>query len=330
MTYSALSEAFIQNAIAISNDLELGEPSGTPVETLIDNVSTNFGVTIQEGTNAGDCMFAYCAPLTFTVGWGGNDLLIGRSGTDVMFGASGNDWLFGRHGDDALFGGTGNDWLFGGSGDDFLRGGTGFDYLKGGRGDDHIEGGEGNDRLYGQSGDDYLNGGDGNDLIFGGSGNDYINRSNGDDCVYGGSGDDVLEGGNGNDWLFGGRGDDYISAGGGDDILAGGSGSDTFFWEVGFAEGRDVIKDFEFGVDAFEFRLQSILDWTPDLANADGDPALDLGSDLDASDYWIIRASEDGDVEIALPDFTIELDGIAYDPALTFSALIEMGSFDTF
>ena len=327
---SEQSKAFIENAIQISNALELGEPTDTPVQDLIDNVSSEFGVSIKEGNDNGNFMFANNGPLTFTVGYGGNDFMVGRHGTDVMFGASGNDILLGRGGDDALFGGEGHDRLYGGSGDDFLRGGEGCDLLKGGWGDDHLEGGEGRDWLFGQKGDDYLNGGDGNDVIVGGSGNDYINRSNGDDCIHGGSGDDTLEGGAGDDYISGGTGNDFISAGSGDDILSGGDGADTFFWEVGFGEGNDVIKDFEFGTDKVLFRLQSILDSTPDLANADGDPEFNLGKDLDASDLWLIQASDDGDVLVTLPEFSIEFDGIAYDPSITFEMLVETGALDVF
>ena len=324
------SEAFIQNAIQISNDLELGEPGDTPVGELIDNVSSVFGVSIKEGNDYSNCIIVDKAGLTFTVGYGGNDFILGRSGTDVMFGASGNDILVGRGGDDALFGGDGHDRLYGGSGDDFLRGGDGHDLLKGGRGDDSLEGGDDADWLFGGRGDDYMNGGDGDDYIVGGSGNDYINRSNGDDCIHGGHGDDTLEGGNGNDYISGGSGNDFISAGGGDDILIGGSGADTFFWEVGFGEGQDVVKDFEFGTDKVLFRLQSILDSTPGLADADGDPEFNLGKDLDASDLWIIQASEDGDVLVTLPEFSIEFDGIAYDPSITFEMLVDAGALDVF
>ena len=324
------SEAFIENAVQISNALELGEPTDTPLEELVANISGTFGVSIKGGNDCGNFIFADKGGLTFSVGLGGNDFMLGRSGTDVMFGGSGHDKLIGWGGDDALFGGSGNDKLFGGSGDDFLRGGEGRDLLKGGSGEDRLEGGDDDDWLFGHSGDDYLNGGDGDDLIVGGAGNDYINRSNGDDCIHGGEGDDTLEGGAGNDYISGGTGNDFLSAAGGDDILIGGDGADTFFWEVGFGEGDDVVKDFEFGTDKVLFRLQSILDSTPDLANADGDPDFDLGKDLDASELWLIQASEDGDVLITLPEFSIEFDGVAYDPSITFEMLVETGALDTF
>ena len=327
---SEQSQAFIENAIQISNALELGEPGDTPVGDLIDNVSSEFGVSIKEGNNFSNFMIVDNAALTFTVGYGGNDFILGRSGTDVMFGASGNDILIGRCGDDALFGGDGHDRLYGGTGDDFLRGGDGCDLLKGGRGEDHLEGGDGKDWLFGHSGDDYINGGSGNDYIVGGSGNDFVQAGSGNDCIHGGSGDDILEASAGNDYISGGAGDDFFSAGSGDDVMIGGEGADTFFWEVGFAEGNDVIKDFEFGSDKVLFRLQSILDATPDLANADGDPEFNLGKDLDASDLWLIQASDDGDVLVTAPEFSIEFDGIAYDPSITFEMLVDAGALEVF
>lgn len=322
------SQAFINTAIAIS-DIVNGNPGSTPLEDLVNSISDDFGVSIKWGSNWSDFMFAQRGDLSFTVGGGGHDLILGRSSTDVMFGGSGNDKLFGRAGDDALFGGSGNDRLFGGSGDDFLRGDDGCDILKGGWGNDHLEGGNGRDWLLGNKGDDYLNGGAGDDYILGGAGNDYVNQSDGDDCIHGGRGDDTLEGGAGDDYIHGGSGNDFISAAGGDDILIGGRGADTFFWEVGFGEGNDVVRDFELGTDKVLFRMQSILDSSPDVAEAMNNGAS-LGEALDDSTLWLISASEDGDVLISLPEFTIEFDGFAYDSSITFEMLEDMGAFDTF
>jgi VCBS repeat-containing protein len=102
--------------------------------------------------------------------------------------------------------------------------GTGADeILLGGRGDDVLDGSAGADRLYGEQGDDRLGGGDGFDLL------------------VGGQGDDRLSGGSGNDLLVGGKGSD---------ILFGDAGADVFeFGDTGRTNDRDVIRDFEFGVD---------------------------------------------------------------------------------
>ena len=55
----------------ISNDLELGEPGDTPVGDLIDNVSSVFGVSIKEGSNNSNFIYADKGALTFSVGYGG-------------------------------------------------------------------------------------------------------------------------------------------------------------------------------------------------------------------------------------------------------------------
>jgi len=62
-------------------------------------------------------------------------------GDDVIIGSTFNDTLFGGSGDDMLTGLTGDDRLFGGSGDDMLTGLIGVHLLFGGRGDDTLDGG---------------------------------------------------------------------------------------------------------------------------------------------------------------------------------------------
>jgi Ca2+-binding RTX toxin-like protein len=104
--------------------------------------------------------------------------------------------------------------------------------------DDDLFGRGGNDRLYGRGGDDYLSGGTGNDRLDGGSGFDD---------VYGGSGNDKLAGASGDDLLSGGSGNDQILGGTGNDALFGGSGVD--FFQFDFADGFDVIYDFNLGID---------------------------------------------------------------------------------
>ncbi|MEM6363713.1 MAG: calcium-binding protein [Planctomycetota bacterium] len=78
------------------------------------------------------------------------------------------------HGVDVVFGGGGNDALIGGSGTQYLIGGTGHDTHHGGAGSDVLIGGYGNDDLYGQSGGDIIYGGMGQDYHEGGSGGDAI------------------------------------------------------------------------------------------------------------------------------------------------------------
>jgi serralysin len=85
---------------------------------------------------------------------GGNDIVYGTAGDNVIKTGAGNDYLYGRDGNDTLYGEAGNDTLYGDLGDDKLYGGAGNDTLYGGFGDDYLDGGAGNDTLYGRAGKD--------------------------------------------------------------------------------------------------------------------------------------------------------------------------------
>jgi Ca2+-binding RTX toxin-like protein len=170
-------------------------------------------------------------------GQGGNDIIIGGAGKDILEGDAGNDIIFGWRGSDTISGGTGDDLLYGDdlgfngiSGDDTIDGGPGNDILYGGRGSDKMTGGDDNDTLYGQAGGDNLSGGSGDDLLYGDdadtSSNDTLNGDAGSDRLYGGGGDDELYGGSGTDYLDGGAGNDYMHGGAGNDTIVAGAGND--------------------------------------------------------------------------------------------------------
>ncbi|MFC4668404.1 calcium-binding protein [Seohaeicola nanhaiensis] len=214
---------------------------------------------------------------------GGNrsDVLEGEAGTDILDGGAGNDQLFGGTGDDTLRGGVGNDQMFGNDGDDTLIGGGGNDVMNGGDGIDILLGGGGNDtmtdtagnnRFKGGGGDDHMSGGAGIDVMFGQAGNDEIDGGAGRDRLYGGVGFDTLRGGDENDLLKGDSGDDNLNGGKGNDREFGGTGNDRLYsssgndWQWGGADadrfvfldtsfGKDVIKDFEFGVDVLDMSI---------------------------------------------------------------------------
>lgn len=97
----------------------------------------------------------------------GDDVLVGSSGSDALFGdymdnrtstAGGNDDLLGLGGDDSLYGQGGSDNLLGGDGHDMVDGGSENDDLTGGRGIDILRGGEGMDTYHYSTGDgiDYI------------------------------------------------------------------------------------------------------------------------------------------------------------------------------
>ena len=89
-------------------------------------------------------------------------------------------------GDDILYGDQGEDVIYGGAGDDEIEGGQGEDVLYGGAGDDEIEGGQGEDVIYGGAGDDVIEGGKGDDVIVGGEGDDILLGNEGfDQFIFG-------------------------------------------------------------------------------------------------------------------------------------------------
>lgn len=203
----------------------------------------------------------------------GNDLLLGGSGEDIIYGNEGDDRLAGGGDDDMLYGGDGDDKMMGGDGDDLMDGGIGDDMLKGGHGDDEMRGGEGedlmvagqgNDVMYGGEGDDKLFGKDGDDITYGGEGNDRIAGDEGNDQLFGGAGDDRIAGGTGDDQVFGGDGTDKLVGGAGADTLEGGAGDDHLWggeWSAdGSADtfvmssggGKDMIHDFEADKDVID------------------------------------------------------------------------------
>ncbi|MEM8556122.1 MAG: calcium-binding protein [Pseudomonadota bacterium] len=121
--------------------------------------------------------------------------LDGYGGDDELVGSTGSDRLSGSQGDDLILGLDDKDTLLGGSGDDTLRGGEDWDVLRGGIGDDFVYGGRGKDRLFGENGDDYLVGSLGSDTIKGGSGDDTLRGGREHDTLEDGAGKDIMYGG---------------------------------------------------------------------------------------------------------------------------------------
>ena len=82
----------------------------------------------------------------------------------------------------------------------------------------------------------------GNNYIVGGNGDVCIDGRNGvNDTIYGGTGNDTIYGGPGNDYLVGGTGYNEFVGGPGNDTLIGGPGNDTYVFNLG--DGVDAITD---------------------------------------------------------------------------------------
>ncbi|WP_432561266.1 ExeM/NucH family extracellular endonuclease [Kineococcus sp. SYSU DK003] len=87
--------------------------------------------------------------------------IVGTGGDDVLRGTNGADVIVGLGGDDVITGGNGDDVVCGGDGDDRISGGNGNDVLLGGAGEDRLAGDNGSDELYGGAGEDVLDQGNG-------------------------------------------------------------------------------------------------------------------------------------------------------------------------
>lgn len=164
-----------------------------------------------------------------------------------------------------------------------------------GNGDDNV--------LLGTSGNDTILAGAGNDTVLAGAGDDRVSGGEGNDIISGGEGNDVLSGGDGNDLLIGGAGNDMLIGGEGRDSMRGGEGADTFIFtaadnlSLGVGE-RDIVLDFEVGVDKIGLRALNLTAADIDLSHWFG------GTSADGSYAQLLRIStnHDGvfDLEIQL------------------------------
>lgn len=136
-----------------------------------------------------------------------------------------------------------------------------------------IDGTNGNDVLAGGAGNDEIDGLRGNDELRGGAGNDELDGDGGNDSLWGEDGRDDLDGGSGDDRLDGGAGNDVLDGERGNDVLTGGAGADRFEFERG--HGRDIITDFQNGIDRIELD-----DFSLAQARAVIDGARQVGADL--------------------------------------------------
>jgi Ca2+-binding RTX toxin-like protein len=289
-------------------------------------------------------------------GDGGNDLLYGGDGHDRLYGGTGDDKLTGGSGNDQLFGGTGADKFY----FDPSNFGEGYDTIRDfAVGTDKISLNAadilaGDPDIITKSGDpalldatdfdadsswDVKASRDGDVLIVHPTGKIELNGvafSAATDSfaellpaleltgvVAGDTGNNNLSGGNGDQAIFGLAGNDNIEGGKGDDALVGGDGADRFLFNPNrMGEGKDVILDFALGADKIVLAVADVLASTPGLLALAGDPTAFEPEDLDASPLWNLVASADGDLVVVHPNGTIELNGVAFAPSLTFGAIL--------
>ncbi len=140
---------------------------------------------------------------------------------------------------------------------------------------------------FGAAGDTYLNT---ERFVLSNRGDDYFLGDENDNIVKGRAGDDTLIGLGGNDRLIGGDGSDVLIGGAGRDVLFGGASSDTFI--IGQGSERDVIKDFEVGIDTISLD-QDLLDGA--------DSALDFAKQKDGKVVFNF-----GDERLVLQDVTLD------------------------
>jgi Domain of unknown function (DUF4347)/Concanavalin A-like lectin/glucanases superfamily/PA14 domain/RTX calcium-binding nonapeptide repeat (4 copies)/Calx-beta domain/WD40-like Beta Propeller Repeat len=197
--------------------------------------------------------------LTNILGTNDSENLTGGDLFDHIKGLKGDDTIFGGQGDDILKGNVGNDRLIGNQGDDILIGGLGNDTLNGGLDTDianfftqdslfldgHIVIGQGNDTLLNIEKVALI--GNNNDNLL-----DATKSAEFEQVILSGKdGNDTLLGSQNNDLIYGGKGEDLIDGGTGLNVIFGGEEKDTFVLHLG-AENKDIIRDFEPGLDKLQ------------------------------------------------------------------------------
>ena len=198
------------------------------------------------------------------------------SDLEHMCSTDGNDMLIGTTNEDTIYGLEGNDLLFGLSGNDILSGNQDLDLIVGGQGDDWIGGGADRDLLIGNRGNDTLVGGSEDDYLWGDQGNDSLQGQSGSDRLWGDKGDDLLDGGAGFDLLSAGRGNDILSDVDGGGRLTGGKGQDEFRIGHSLSDAPSTITDFQMGKDTLKIlRLGATFDDLTVQNNPNGALILD-------------------------------------------------------
>lgn len=172
------------------------------------------------------------------------------NGADVLRGNILANVLTSGGGDDDLYGGAGNDSLYAGNGNDILRGDLGDDVLNGGAGRDTLIFSGATPVRVDLRVTKAQDTGYGKDVIIG---IEDVTGGSGADMVTGNALGNLLSGMAGQDTLSGGAEADLLIGGTGNDSLTGGADADMFIF--GNADGRDVISDFQDGIDVLVMGL---------------------------------------------------------------------------
>ncbi|PKB14767.1 VCBS repeat-containing protein [Novosphingobium kunmingense] len=130
---SAIPPPTVYSGIGDSNDKDGFTTGAVPYSTLGNNDLG--GNNVVYGT-AGNDVIDVKAGTDTVYSWGGTDTVIGGSGGDTIYGGTGDDTIFGDAGSDKLYGGSGNDTVIGDQDDDLILGGFGADTLTGNQGND--------------------------------------------------------------------------------------------------------------------------------------------------------------------------------------------------
>lgn len=230
------------------------------------------------------------------IGTSHHDIIYGDQGNDTIFGGSGNDILYGGEGDDTLIGESGNDTLVSGNGDDTFVGGSSYDTLTFANSENGItanfttlSGGTGVVGLLDANGEEvnveafvqsFTATGEGTDSlgidiehIIGSAYNDFFNL--GSISI-----DNVIETGKGNDVV---KISDYNGSNAGDNEIYTGDGNDVVFIGAN-SEFAAVHNYVELG-DGDDVFSHSLSDSSAEVYGGNGNDAISLLSTGGSSAY---------------------------------------------
>jgi Ca2+-binding RTX toxin-like protein len=285
-------EAVGQGTDVVFTDISYTLANGSEVETLAAYASNTTGVSLTGNGLANQI-----------IGAGGSDTLVGGAGADTLYGFAGNDFYYIDGAEDFTLENVGG----------------GFDVVYTTSSLTLAAGSEVEVLANANSNSItplYLAGNEFNNQILGGAGGDGLYGFGGNDTIYGYAGNDFLSGGMGNDYLFGGDGADTVQGGTGADWLIGGAGADVFKFATvsdSALTARDVITDFETGVDRLDFSGFTNPMGAPlgqaftigTLQNGSG-PRIEIGTNP-ADGFYHILGDYDGD---GVADFEVLISAV--------------------